>query len=279
MEHVPFNYSSKLNGQFLNCKIECDLEDVEYAFYIQFENKKIIKYWYSSQASIAHDCTDEIVHNYEVTYFVREKNGNIFNVTEDKRSIWSLCDGAIEAIKQLSMPETNTLEFGSGYGSVLLSKYTNIYSIEHDKSFVGLFNGVNYIHAPLQQISPLPGFDENYWYDSKIVENNLPENCDLVIVDGPPEKYGRSGILHHLDLFSEDTVWIVDDVLREKDQRLANYIALHFSLIQYRFWNFSILAKEPLGHKNLMQINLASLQAKKQVSVEYLEEFYPSVGI
>ena len=278
-EHGNFTYSSQFSGQNLICNIECSLKDVEYAFYIQLNGKEKIKVWYSSQNSIVYDCKNEIVHTYHVTYFIREKNGKITSAFEKNRSNWSLCDGAIEAVKQLSKPKTNTLEFGSGYGSMLLSKYTTIYSVEHQKNFIGLFSGVNYIHAPLKPITPLPGFSESQWYDSIIIEANIPENCNLVIIDGPPEKHGRSGILRHLYLFSTDTVWIVDDVLREKDQRLANNIALHFSLIQYRFWNFSILTKVPLGEKQLMKIHLASVQAKEQVPTKYLREYYPNLGI
>ena len=38
----------------------------------------------------------------------------------------------------------------------------------------------------------------------KVIEQNLPAKIDIIIVDGPPEKYGRSGILNNLDLFRND---------------------------------------------------------------------------
>ena len=270
-----FSYSNHFNGQYLHCNIECDIENVQYAFYVELEGKAVQKYWYSSKDSIIHDCGNDIIHTYNITYFVKKDNGQILSIIKQYRTNWSLCDGAIEAVKQLSNLNTNTLEFGSGYGSSLVSQFTNLFSVEHEEAFVGEFSGVNYIYAPLEPILPLSGFDETCWYSAKVIKTNLPENCNLVIVDGPPEKYGRSGLLRHLNLFSSKTVWIVDDVLRDKDQRLANVIALHFSLIQYRFWNFSILSEMPLKEKQLSSIHNASLSSKANISKVYINEYYP----
>ena len=116
------------------------------------------------------------------------------------------------------------------------------YTVEHDERFLDIHESVNYIHAPLKEIEPLSDFDEIKWYDVEIIRANLPDKIDLILVDGPPEKYGRSGLLHHLEMLDKNCIWIIDDVLREKDQKLANYIALKLRLIQYRFWNFSILS-------------------------------------
>lgn len=276
---TDFSYSNHFIGQNLHCIIECDNEEDQYAFYVELEGKAIQKYWYSSENSIVHDCGTDIIHTYVITYFVKKDNGQISSIRKQYRTNWSLCDGAIEAVKQLSNFKSNTLEFGSGYGSSLVSKFTNLFSVEHDETFLGKFSDVNYIYAPLESVRPLSGFDETSWYNAEVIKNNLPKNCNLVIVDGPPEKYGRSGLLRHLNLFSSKTIWVIDDVLREKDQLLANIIALHFSLIQYRFWNFSILTEAPLKEKQLLSIHNASLNSKANISKAYINGYYPETGI
>ena len=78
-------------------------------------------------------------------------------------------------------------------------------------------------------------------------------------------------------MFNDNCIWIVDDVLRTKDQKLANYIALHFKLIQYRFWNFSILIKNPIEHEILQKINSKSLEELNSKSETYMKNYYPSM--
>ena len=97
----------------------------------------------------------------------------------------------------------------------------------------------------------------------------------MILVDGPPEKYGRSGLLHHLDMFDENCIWIIDDVLREKDQKIANYIAFKFDYIQYRFWNFSILSKSSLSGDILDTIQNAAIKSKYGMSKNYVSLYYP----
>ena len=162
-------------------------------------------------------------------------------------------------------------------GSKSLAEICTVYSIEHDERFLELHESVNYIHAPLVEIEPFAEFDEFKWYDAQKVRENLPSKIDLILVDGPPEKYGRSGILNHLDMFGNDCIWIVDDILREKDQKLANYIALKFGYLQYRFWNFSIIASPSLQIKNLEAIYDVALLQLQLKSDYYVSKFYPSI--
>ena len=182
------------------------------------------------------------------------------------------------AAKLLTNKTSTILEFGSGVGSQELAQHCEIYSIEHNEKFVNAFADVNYIHAPLSKSNNIVNFREDVWYDSDSILESLPGSIDLVLVDGPPSSIGRFGLLSHLDWFNDSVYWIIDDVLREKDQKLANYICLKFSLIQYRFWNFSILSKTPLDIEILKLINEASLVVFTQHSDKYLQQFYPSLN-
>lgn len=108
-------------------------------------------------------------------------------------------------------PGSTILEIGAGYCSTLaFSKFYNLYSIEDNEAYVG-FSGVNYIHAPVI----------NGWYNREIVSQKLPEDYQLVFVDGPMGEGNRSGILNNLDLLKKDCVYIFHDTYREGEKTLA----------------------------------------------------------
>ena len=139
------------------------------------------------------------------------------------------------------------------------------------------FLSENKLESVIKKTLAIKEFKQNQWYDQNEIRGKLPEKIDLIIIDGPPDNIGRSGILHNLDMFSSDSIWIIDDVLRTKDQKLANYIALHFKLIQYRFWNFSILIKNPIENETLQKINSKSLEELNSKSETYMKNYYPSM--
>lgn len=103
------------------------------------------------------------------------------------------------------------LELGSGEVSNLLSLDYQIYSVEHDKIYIDRHD-TNYIYAPIK----------NGWYD--LDSGDLPNLYDLLLIDGPPEKIGRYGIIEHLDLFDLTNV-IVDDTHREMEKEIAKAIS------------------------------------------------------
>ena len=216
------------------------------------------------------------IKEYEIIFFIRIGGEEIVSKSIIKKTNWSICDGVLEAVRSLVDEKSVILEFGSGMGSRSLAEICTIFSVEHDERFLDIHESVNYIHAPLTDIEPLWEFNENKWYNSEAIRKNLPGKIDLVIVDGPPEKYGRSGLLHHLDMFDENCIWIIDDVLREKDQKLANYISFEFDYIQYRFWNFSILSKSSLSGDILDTIQNAAINSKYNMSKKYVSLYYPN---
>ena len=278
MPDNSFIPSCEFSGQSLKCSIDTDIPDVEFAFYIDVNGVRQETFWYSKNNSVEYDCGEQIVHHYQVTFFVRANGENILSETIEERTNWSLCDGIILASKILTNKQSTILEFGSGFGSTLLAKQCTVYSVEHDEKFLSLFPEINYIHAPLSDCQMIEEFGDTEWYDPGAIKSHMPKKCDVIIVDGPPEKVGRSGLLHNLEMFSEDSIWIIDDVLRLKDQLLANYISLKFSLIQYRFWNFSILSKNPIHSEKVQKIRIESEAVMNRISKNYLQTYYPSIS-
>ena len=111
------------------------------------------------------------------------------------------------------------LEFGSGKGSIELSKKFDLISIEHDEQWLGLSDG-KYIHAEILQNQVSNKYSEVGWYDfDKLTD--LPSTVEVILIDGPPGEIGRSGILHWLPNLPDSTWIIIDDTDRIKEKHLA----------------------------------------------------------
>ena len=111
------------------------------------------------------------------------------------------------------------LGLGSGNATKELTKYFKVYSIEHNKEWVGHAKRSNYIHAPIVQ------YEGYKWYDKKIVKKSIPEDYDLLLVDGPQGDIGREGFVHNIDLFKTDIPIILDDTNRHVEATMRNELA------------------------------------------------------
>ena len=271
-----FEPSCDMVGNTIYCSIETNVIDGEFAFYVNLDGERKATFWYTDIPSVEYICGDQIINTYEIVFFIRINGEEIISKSITKKTNWSICDGVLEAVRNLVDEKSTILEFGSGMGSKTLAEICTVYSIEHDERFLHIHESVNYIHAPLKKIEPLSDFDETKWYDVETIRESLPDKIDLILVDGPPEKYGRSGLLHHLEMLDRNCIWIIDDVLREKDQKLANYIALKLNLIQYRFWNFSILSPLSMAQEIVNVIRKKSISVMDSMSKHYLDIYYPS---
>lgn len=124
----------------------------------------------------------------------------------------------IDHIKSLVDQGSNVVELGAGLVSTReLSKHYNLFSIEQDSNYCGLYKDVNYIYAPIS----------GNWYDSEIVKSGLPNNISCVLVDGPLGKGLRKGILENLHLFqvSKNGIWVFHDTWRPEEKQLAEDVA------------------------------------------------------
>jgi len=133
---------------------------------------------------------------------------------------WSISQELFNWIRA-NLPKGKTiLELGSGRGTVELLKYYNVYSIEHDPKWIGYARKGKYIYAPLVQ------YDKYIWYDiSRLI---LPENYDLILVDGPTGLTGREGFVINIHLFNMDVPIIIDDIQRPAEKKLAEILAVIF---------------------------------------------------
>ena len=104
------------------------------------------------------------------------KNKNLDN--------WAISQEMFDWIRE-NIPKGGTiLEFGSGTGTIELTKHYTVFSVEQNKEWVGKAPLSTYvIYAPIK----------GDWYDIDIVFNEIPQHYDLIIVDGP-------GGLHIIDL-------------------------------------------------------------------------------
>lgn len=122
---------------------------------------------------------------------------------------WAVSKELFDFIRSI-LPEGNTLlELGSGWGSGQFSNYYTVYSVEHDKRWLGKYN-TNYIYAPIK----------GKWYDIAVLQAKLPTTYDLILVDGPPGYIGRYGFYTHLDLFNTNLPIIFDDVHRKDEYKV-----------------------------------------------------------
>jgi len=123
----------------------------------------------------------------------------------------------------INVPENSlVLEFGSGKGSIKLSKKYELISVEHDEQWLGLSDGV-YIHSEIIQNQISNKYSELGWYDiEKLID--LPSSVDVILIDGPPGDIGRSGILCFLQELPKCTWIVIDDTDRQKEKHLADKI-------------------------------------------------------
>lgn len=124
---------------------------------------------------------------------------------------WAICEGLFKWIRE-NLPEGSTiLEFGSGRGTIELTKYYNVYSVEQDSEWLGLAERSNYIHAPIK----------NGWYDTDILFSKLPDKYDLILVDGPKGSGNRAGLRSYWHMFNADVPIVMDDTNRIHEYSFA----------------------------------------------------------
>ncbi len=132
---------------------------------------------------------------------------------------WRLPEEAFEflAPKLRALGNVPVVELGSGPGTMRLAVLCRgrLWSVEHDETWLEKYPVTTYIHAPIV----------DGWYDRTALEAALPKSIGALIVDGPPQKIGRKGLLANLDLFG-DVPMFIDDTHREDEFNMATEIAL-----------------------------------------------------
>ena len=148
------------------------------------------------------------------------------NIIENKNlGEWSISIELLNFLINTLQKESTILEFGSGKGSIELSKFFNVWSIENNLNFL-YKNTLQNIYAPIKTYKKknftTNKINKNYkWYDENIVLNVMKRiDYQCLIVDGPWGEIGREGFLHNLENFNTNCLIIIDDVNREQENKL-----------------------------------------------------------
>ena len=180
--------------------------------------------------------------------------------------------GVLAAVNQLIPPKSTILELGSGEGTNLLTQQYNVYSVEDNIDWVGYCAESTYIHCPLVEID-YKGSTTN-WYDAEILAENLPDDYQLILVDGPSGKSGRFGLLANLSLFKTDVPIILDDTIRSDEANIARELAFLLNRPLYTFWNFSIISPVILSNLQIAKIQHAALRVLTKEEDKYLLSYF-----
>lgn len=134
-----------------------------------------------------------------------------------QRWFWEISEECWTEIHRRLTPGMRTLETGSGRSTTLFEAAgCRHVALEHDASWQPPHESV--VLAPLTGDPP--------WYDW---EPDAP--FDLIFVDGPPGRIGRSGILRVLPrCLHPGTVIVLDDTDRKPERDLADRIAQEHGL-------------------------------------------------
>lgn len=136
-------------------------------------------------------------------HFLYKEYQNLHWILDD----WAIPKECFDKIVEILPFGSTILELGSGTGTLILSKFYNMISIETDSQWLNKYKST-YLHVP---------FDNNYkWYDLQILKTKLKlvDNYDLLLIDGP--KGFRDKISENLVLFKQDIPWIFDDTMAEE---------------------------------------------------------------
>ena len=107
------------------------------------------------------------------------------------------------------------LEFGSGYGSLEMSKCFEVYSVEQNREWVNKFEDVNYIFSPIDP--------QTKFYESSFL-TLVPDHYDAILLDGPAG-HGREGIFQYLDDLNTNVPIAIDDTHRFNEANFAIQLA------------------------------------------------------
>ena len=157
--------------------------------------------------------------------------------------VWMLPESAMSWIESTLPEGASILELGSGHGTGRLAQRFDMLSIEHDVEWVKRCS-TPCIHAPIEENSTSSAAGEQGWYRLSVVIDSIPDDLDLVIVDGPPGSIGRTGLLQSLHALPRDVPFLVDDVHRQAESALLTQLeAWHSGSATWHWMEYDGIAK------------------------------------
>jgi predicted O-methyltransferase YrrM len=146
-------------------------------------------------------------------------------------------------INEIVLLQKKTIvEFGSGLSTLIIARLlsyhkldANIFSIDHDREWhnflrsslneEGIGDNVKLIQADLESTTCYDN-QQCKWYAKDILEEALPKEIDLVIVDGPPIQYGKHcryfAIPFLLNRLSKNYSVFIDDIYRKGENQILH---------------------------------------------------------
>jgi len=153
----------------------------------------------------------------------------------------SIGNKTVEFIKKV-LPEGKTiLELGSGNGTITLSDWYNMISVENQPEWQDQFPlCTTYINVgnkmyDNQYQAPADIPNQKGWYNPDDLIPQLPHKNDyhLILIDGPGGWLGRAGFLKHLDYFNTNIPIILDDCHREAERIILDKLAKKLNTKSY----------------------------------------------
>lgn len=180
--------------------------------------------------------------------------------------------GVRSAIRQLIQDGAVVVELGNRIGLGSLDDKFQILTYDSDHTNISHDKSDRHMHIPL--VSSLSGITE--WYDPEILGQLLPENYDLLFVNGPQGRYGKFGLLENIALFKTDIPIIINDTINENEAGIARELAYKLNRPLYAFWNFSIITPDLLSRFDVATIQREAVRVLESEDFEYLSNYFSS---
>ena len=74
---IRFDITVKVEVESVDCRINCDLEDAEFAFYLNIDGQNVEQQWYSNENRIIFKLNYDRTKLHTVVFFVKDKSGEI----------------------------------------------------------------------------------------------------------------------------------------------------------------------------------------------------------
>lgn len=154
----------------------------------------------------------------EMTLNERQAKWNGSSITKD---VW-------DYIRNNYVDGASIVEFGAGKTSTLcLSEHYHLVSFETDEKWVKTVKD-NLSSRSNAKIVLAPLVD--MFYDAKVLEQHLPKEIDLILLDGPKYKPNSSRTkfleIYESGIFDLIADILVDDVHRDKDRQIAETLSI-----------------------------------------------------
>ena len=80
---IQFETTINVDVESIDCRIKCDLEDAEFAFYLNIDGENVEQQWYSKENHVIFKLNYDRTKLHTVVFFVRDKAGEIHSKRND----------------------------------------------------------------------------------------------------------------------------------------------------------------------------------------------------